>query len=129
MPWRGRRFGAVNPARSGRCLSLLFIHFEFHISSQFVQSHKISSRGAVFMSRICKVTGKKNKVVNSVARRGKARAVGGVGRKVTGVSKRVQKVNLQKKRVVVEGEVQTVRLSARALRSLGAGKIKGMALA
>ena len=80
------------------------------------------------MSRVCKVTGKKNKVVNSVTRRGKARAAGGVGRKVTGVSKRVQKVNLQKKRVVVNGEMQTVRLSAKALRSVSAGKIKGMAL-
>ncbi|GAA4006560.1 50S ribosomal protein L28 [Deinococcus rubellus] len=80
------------------------------------------------MSRICTVTGKKNKVVNSVTRRGKARAAGGVGRKVTGVSKRVQKVNLQKKRVVVGGEVQVVRLSVKALRSLSAGKIKGMAL-
>ncbi len=80
------------------------------------------------MSRICSVTGKKNKVVNSVTRRGKARAAGGVGRKVTGVSKRVQKVNLQKKRVVVDGEVQVVQLSVKALRSLSAGKIKGMAL-
>lgn len=80
------------------------------------------------MSRVCTVTGKKNKVVNSVTRRGKARAAGGVGRKVTGVSKRVQKVNLQKKRVVVGGEVQMVRLSVKALRSLSAGKIKGMAL-
>ena len=80
------------------------------------------------MSRICALTGKKNKVVNSVTRRGKARAAGGVGRKVTGVSKRVQKVNLQKKRVVVGGEVQVVRLSAKALRSVSAGKIKGMAL-
>ena len=80
------------------------------------------------MSRICIVTGKKNKVVNSVTRRGKARAAGGVGRKVTGVSKRVQKVNLQKKRVVVDGEVQIVRLSAKALRSVSAGKVKGMVL-
>ena len=80
------------------------------------------------MARVCFVTGKKNMVVNSVTRRGKARAAGGVGRKVTGVSKAVQKANLQKKAVQVDGEVRVVWLSAKAIRSLAAGKVKGMVL-
>ncbi|WP_407570190.1 50S ribosomal protein L28 [Deinococcus altitudinis] len=80
------------------------------------------------MSKTCFVTGKKNMVVNSVTRRGKARAAGGVGRKVTGVSKAVQHANLHKKAVRVDGEVKVVWLSARAMRSLTAGKVKGMVL-
>ena len=81
------------------------------------------------MSKHCFLTGKKNMVVNSVTRRGKARAVGGVGRKVTGVSKTVQRANLQKKRVLIGGAVtETVWLSAKAIRSLTAGKIKGLEL-
>ena len=80
------------------------------------------------MSKHCFVTGKKNMVVNSVIRRGKARAAGGVGRKVTGVSKTVQKANLQKKRVLIGGAVtETVGLSAKAMRSITAGKVKGVA--
>jgi len=80
------------------------------------------------MARVCFVTGKKNMVVNSVTRRGKARAVGGVGRKVTGVSKAVQKANLHKKAVQVDDEVRVVWLSSKAIRSLGAGRVKGMVL-
>ena len=51
------------------------------------------------MSRECYLTGKKNLVVNSVIRRGKARADGGVGRKTTGITKRVQRANLHKKAI------------------------------
>lgn len=81
------------------------------------------------MSRKCSLTGKKNLVVNSVTRRGKARAAGGVGRKVTGISKRVQKANLQKKTVLVNGERQRVWLSTQAIRMLERGPVNGMVLA
>ncbi|MXV20087.1 50S ribosomal protein L28 [Deinococcus xianganensis] len=84
------------------------------------------------MSRECYLTGKKNLVVNSVTRRGKARAQGGVGRKVTGVTKRVQRANLLKKtiRETVDGKstVKTVWLSANALRTLSRGPHKGIEL-
>lgn len=70
------------------------------------------------MAKKCFVTGKSNMVVNSVIRRGKAKADGGVGRKVTGVTKRRQKANLQKKTVVVDGEVKRVWISTKALRRL-----------
>ena len=80
------------------------------------------------MPRICVITKKKNMVVNSVTRRDKARAAGGVGRKVTGISKTVQKANLQKKRVLVDGEVKAVWLSTKAMRSITAGKVNGMVL-
>ncbi|MBZ9712720.1 50S ribosomal protein L28 [Deinococcus multiflagellatus] len=80
------------------------------------------------MSRECYLTGKKNKVVNRVARRGKARAQGGVGRKTTGVTKRVQRANLHKKTIREGGVVKTVWLSASALRTLGRGAARGTEL-
>lgn len=80
------------------------------------------------MSRECYLTGKKNLVVNSVVRRGKARADGGVGRKITGITKRVQRANLHKKTIRENGEVKTVWLSANAMRTLAKGPYKGIEL-
>lgn len=81
------------------------------------------------MSKQCYLTGKKNMVVNSVTRRGKARAEGGVGRKTTGISKRVQRANLQKKLVREGGKVKAVWLSAKAIRTLQKGPQSGVELA
>ncbi|KQR18751.1 50S ribosomal protein L28 [Deinococcus sp. Leaf326] len=81
------------------------------------------------MSRECYLTGKKNMVVNSVTRRGKARAAGGVGRKTTGISKRVQKANLQKKTIREHGVLKRVWLSAHALRILTKNPVRGIELA
>lgn len=80
------------------------------------------------MSKTCYLTGKKRKVVNSVIRRGKARAEGGVGRKITGISKRAQKANLQKKKIRENGEIKTVWLSTTALRTLTKGGFSGIEL-
>ncbi|GGJ66524.1 50S ribosomal protein L28 [Deinococcus aquiradiocola] len=80
------------------------------------------------MSRKCSLTGRSRMVVHRVTRRGRARAAGGVGRKVTGKHRRVQKANLQKKRVLTSGTVRTVWLSARALRSVTAGRVPGVQL-
>ncbi len=81
------------------------------------------------MSRECYLTGKKNMVVGSVIRRGKARAEGGVGRKVTGVSKRTQRANLQKKTIREGGKIKEVWLSVSALRTLARGPYNGVELA
>jgi large subunit ribosomal protein L28 len=40
------------------------------------------------MSRVCHFTGKRTTTGNKISRRGKAKYLGGVGRKVTGISKR-----------------------------------------
>ncbi|GGN35783.1 MULTISPECIES: 50S ribosomal protein L28 [Deinococcus] len=80
------------------------------------------------MSRECYLTGKKNLVVNSVTRRGKARAQGGVGRKVTGVTRRVQRANLHKRTIRQGGVTKTVWLSANALRTLSRGPYQGIEL-
>ncbi len=69
------------------------------------------------MSRVCHFTGKRTKAGRSYARRGKAKYLGGVGRKVTGRTKRKFKANIQKVRAVIEGKVTRVRASAKAIRN------------
>ncbi len=68
------------------------------------------------MSRECYFTGKKTQSGQSIARRGKAKYLGGVGKKVTGVTKRKFKPNIQKVRAVIDGKVCRIRVSAKAIR-------------
>jgi large subunit ribosomal protein L28 len=68
------------------------------------------------MARKCYFTGKKTVFGRSIARRGKAKYLGGVGRKVTGISKRRFKPNIQKVRVLLDGQVMRLRVSAKAIR-------------
>ena len=68
------------------------------------------------MSRVCYFTGKKTSSGRSIKRRGKAKYLGGVGRKVTGSTKRKFKPNIQKVRAVIDGGVRRVKASAKAIR-------------
>ena len=68
------------------------------------------------MSRVCYFTGRRTVAGRSIARRGKAKHLGGVGRKVTGITKRKFKPNIQKVRAVVDGKVCRIRVSAKAIR-------------
>lgn len=68
------------------------------------------------MARKCAFTGKKTIFGRSIARRGKAKYLGGVGRKVTGITKRRFKPNIQKVRAVIGGKVCRIRVSAKAIR-------------
>ena len=68
------------------------------------------------MSRVCCFTGKRTVAGRSISRRGKAKHLGGVGRKVTGISKRKFKPNIQKVRAVIDGKVCRIRVSAKAIR-------------
>ncbi|UCF42792.1 MAG: 50S ribosomal protein L28 [Planctomycetota bacterium] len=68
------------------------------------------------MSRVCHFTGKRTVSGRSIKRRGKAKRVGGVGRKVTGITKRKFKPNIQKVRAVVDGKVGRIKVSAKAIR-------------
>ena len=68
------------------------------------------------MARKCFFTGKKTSAGNTIARRGKAKYLGGVGRKVTGISKRRFKPNIQKVRILLDGQVMRLRVSAKAIR-------------
>ncbi len=68
------------------------------------------------MSRVCQFTGKKTVFGNSITRRGKAKRLGGVGKKLTGVTRRKFKPNIQKVHAVVEGKVRRIRVSTKAIR-------------
>lgn len=68
------------------------------------------------MARKCEFTGKKTIFGNSITRRGKAKYLGGVGRKTTGISRRSFKANVQNVRAIVDGKVCRVRASAKAIR-------------
>lgn len=69
------------------------------------------------MARECAITGKKTISGHTIARRGKAKYLGGVGRKVTGITKRKFKANVQKVRALVDGKIVRLRVSAKALRT------------
>jgi large subunit ribosomal protein L28 len=69
------------------------------------------------MAKQCIFTGKRVTLGNQIVRRGKAKYLGGVGRKVTGISRRKFRPNLQKVRVELDGEVKRVWVSTSALRS------------
>jgi large subunit ribosomal protein L28 len=70
------------------------------------------------MSRTCYFyTTKKTRSGRRYARRGKAKYLGGVGRKVTGRTKRKFKPNIQKVRAVVDGKVVRIQVSAKAIRN------------
>ena len=68
------------------------------------------------MSRVCFFTGRKTSAGRSIARRGKAKYLGGVGKKITGVTKRKFKPNIQKVRAVIDGRVCRIKVSAKAIR-------------
>ncbi len=68
------------------------------------------------MARVCPFTGKRTRAGRSISRRGKAKYLGGVGRKVTGITKRRFKPNIQKVRAVIDGRVCRIRVSAKAIR-------------
>lgn len=67
------------------------------------------------MSRVCYFTGRRTTAGRSIRRRGKAKYLGGVGKKVTGSTKRKFKPNIQKVRAVVNGSVRTIKVSVKAM--------------
>ena len=68
------------------------------------------------MSRVCMFTGKRTIAGQSISRRGKAKYLGGVGRKVTGVTKRKFKPNIQRVRAIIDGNICRIKVSAKAIR-------------
>ena len=69
------------------------------------------------MSKVCAICGKGPHIGNTIARRGLAKKKGGVGKRITGVTKRKVLPNLQKVRAVVDGEVKTIRVCTKCIRS------------
>lgn len=68
------------------------------------------------MSRVCHFTGRRTSAGRQYTRRGRAKYLGGVGRKVTGKTKRTFKPNIQKVRAVIDGKPVRVRVSAKAIK-------------
>ena len=69
------------------------------------------------MGSQCDVCGKKPVKGNQYCKRGKAKYLGGVGRKITGTTKRRFFPNLQRVKVEIDGTVQTIRVAVSAIRS------------
>jgi large subunit ribosomal protein L28 len=69
------------------------------------------------MSRECYFTGKRTTSGMSICRRGKAKYLGGVGKKITGYTLRKFKPNIQKVRAVIDGKVCRVQVSAKAIHA------------
>jgi large subunit ribosomal protein L28 len=73
------------------------------------------------MGMQCPICGKKPVLGNQIARRGKAKYLGGVGRKITGISRRTFRPNLQRIQVEINGTVKRMRVCAQCIRS---GRVK-----
>lgn len=69
------------------------------------------------MSKQCYFTGKKSAMGNQKTYRGKAKYLGGIGKKITGISRRKFKPNLQRVKCVIDGKTVRVWVSAAAIRS------------
>ena len=69
------------------------------------------------MGMQCAICGKKPVLGNHYARRGKAKYLGGVGRKVTGISRRAFRPNLQSIQIDINGTVKRQRVCVQCIRS------------
>ncbi len=70
------------------------------------------------MGRECEVSGKKTSFGNHVTMRGKAKYLGGVGRKTTGIARRTFKPNLQRIHVwLPNGTTRYVQVATSVIRS------------
>ena len=69
------------------------------------------------MSKVCYYTGKKPKMGKRIARRGISKKSGGIGLKTTGITARRFMPNLQTVKIIENGTVKTVRVSAKYLKT------------
>ncbi|HXG08693.1 MAG TPA: 50S ribosomal protein L28 [Gemmataceae bacterium] len=69
------------------------------------------------MGQQCAICGKKPVKGYQYARRGKAKYLGGVGRKITGISRRKFRPNLQRIQVQLGGTVRRLRVCTQCIRS------------
>jgi large subunit ribosomal protein L28 len=69
------------------------------------------------MGQQCAICKKKPVLGNQYVRSGKAKYLGGVGRKVRGISKRAFQPNLQRIQCQVGGSVRTLRVCVACIRS------------
>jgi large subunit ribosomal protein L28 len=68
------------------------------------------------MARICEITGKRPIKGSIIWRSGKSKKSGGIGTHVTAITKRRFMPNLQRVKVLVNGEVRYMRVAASAIK-------------
>jgi large subunit ribosomal protein L28 len=69
------------------------------------------------MSQQCEICGKGPAMGNSIAQRGKAKYLGGNGRKTTGITRRKFRPNLQKVKVQEDDGTRSRRVCTQCIRS------------
>ena len=69
------------------------------------------------MPRVCEVCGKRTTFGRSIARRGLAKAKGGVGKTTPGITRRTFKPNIQKVRVLHHGTVRRMKVCTQCIRA------------
>ena len=68
------------------------------------------------MPRVCHFTGRKTSAGRSLCYRGKAKYLGGVGKKITGKTKRLFRPNIQTVNAVVDGVQKRIKVSTKAIK-------------
>ncbi len=69
------------------------------------------------MSRVCQLTGARTSRGNRVRYRGKAKYLGGIGKKITSITRRKWSPNLQKVNAIIDGKPKKIRVTARAIKT------------
>lgn len=68
------------------------------------------------MPRVCAFTGRKTSSGRSLRYRGKAKYLGGVGKKITGKTKREFRPNIQTVTALVDGTPRRLKVSTKAIK-------------
>jgi large subunit ribosomal protein L28 len=68
------------------------------------------------MPRVCYFTGARTSVGRKLRYRGKAKYLGGIGRKVTSAEKRTIKPNLQTVTAVIDGKPKRIKVTTRVIK-------------
>ena len=68
------------------------------------------------MAKICELTGKRPMKGSIIWRSGKSKKSGGIGTHITAITKRRFMPNLQRVKVLIDGEVRYVRVSTSAIK-------------
>lgn len=68
------------------------------------------------MPRVCHYSGRRTEVGNKLRYRGKAKYLGGIGKKITSCTRRTFKPNLQKVRALIDGAPTRITVSTKAMR-------------
>jgi large subunit ribosomal protein L28 len=69
------------------------------------------------MSRVCHFSGKRTTVGRIVRYRGRAKYLGGIGKKVTSCEKRTFKPNLQMVTAMIDGSPRRIKVSTWAIKN------------